>query len=80
MKNLSLGYTLPQSLLKNAVAKLRIYVAIQNAITITKYSGYDPEISSISPNDPSAYIFQHGIDQDQHPNPRIYRVGIQLNF
>jgi hypothetical protein len=80
VKNLSLGYTLPQSLLKNAVAKLRIYVAIQNALTITKYSGYDPEISSISPNDPSAYIFQHGIDQDQHPNPRIYRVGIQLNF
>jgi TonB-dependent starch-binding outer membrane protein SusC len=80
VKNLSLGYTLPQSLLNNAGAKLRIYVAIQNLITITKYSGYDPEISSISPNDPGAYIFQHGIDQDQHPNPRIYRVGIQLNF
>lgn len=80
MKNITLGYTLPKTLLNSTFTKLRIYIAIQNAFTLTKYSGYDPEISSQSPNDSNNYIFTRGIDQIQRPNPSTYRFGLQLNF
>src|SRR5665648_10350 len=80
MKNITLGYTLPKTFLNSTFTKLRVYVAIQNAFTITKYSGYDPEISSQSPNDSNNYIFTRGIDQIQRPNPSTYRFGLQLNF
>ncbi len=80
VKNITLGYTLPHSLFNNTFEKFRVYVAAQNVLTFTKYSGYDPEISSGSPNDNNDYIFNRGVDNGQHPNPRIFRVGIQLNF
>ena len=80
MKNITLGYTFPKSFLNSTFTKLRVYMAIQNAFTLTKYSGYDPEISSSSPNDNSNFIFSRGIDQTQRPNPSTYRLGLQLNF
>jgi TonB-linked SusC/RagA family outer membrane protein len=79
VKNISLGYNLPMNLF-NTFKKFRIYASIQNALTLTKYSGFDPEISSTSPNDNNNYIFQRGIDMYQRPNPRIMRLGVQLTF
>ncbi len=49
LKNITLGYTLPKNLLKNAASKLRIYVSAQNMICITKYSGLDPEVGRYLP-------------------------------
>lgn len=80
VKNIALGYTLPDGIFNNTFSKFRIYVALQNAITLTSYSGYDPEISTYSPNDNNVYIFQRGIDRYQRPNPVMYRFGVQLNF
>ena len=80
LKNISLGYTLHQSLFNSTFQKCRVYASIQNALTLTKYSGYDPEISSTSPDDNNNYIFQRGIDMAQRPNPRIVRFGLQLTF
>jgi len=79
IKNIAIGYNLPQTLFNNAFEKLRVYASIQNALTITKYSGYDPEISSDSPID-KTITFQRGIDMYQRPNPRIVRLGVQLTF
>jgi len=79
VKNIALGYTLPANLF-NTFEKFRVYVSIQNALTLTKYSGFDPEISSTSPGDNNNYIFQRGIDMYQRPNPRIMRLGVQLTF
>jgi hypothetical protein len=80
VKNITLGYTLPKTICNNAFNKLRVYVAVQNALTLTKYSGYDPEVSSGSPYDNNNYIFSRGIDTNQRPNPTTYRFGVQLNF
>lgn len=79
VKNIALGYTLPANLF-NTFEKFRVYLSIQNALTFTKYSGFDPEISSTSPGDNNNYIFQRGIDMYQRPNPRIMRLGVQLTF
>ncbi len=80
LKNLSIGYTLPSRLTQKAFEKVRFYVSAQNLLTLTSYSGYDPEISSYSPGDNNIAIFARGIDQYQRPNPTTYRFGIQLNF
>jgi TonB-dependent starch-binding outer membrane protein SusC len=68
---------LPSSAFK--YGKLRAYIALQNVLTFTKYSGYDPEVSA-SDNSASGYITSRGNDNLQHPNPKIYRIGLQLNF
>ncbi|MBN2814077.1 MAG: TonB-dependent receptor [Bacteroidales bacterium] len=80
IKNISLGYTLPVKVLNGAFDKFRVYVAVQNALTLTQYTGYDPEVSSNSPDDNRNYIFSRGVDLYQRPNPRIVRLGLQLNF
>jgi TonB-linked SusC/RagA family outer membrane protein len=80
IQNLSLGYTLPSSLPWNIFEKARIYVNAQNVFTFTKYSGFDPEVSSADPDAERSSIFMNGVDYYQHPNPRIYRLGLQLNF
>jgi TonB-linked SusC/RagA family outer membrane protein len=80
LKNLTFGYTLPSHISSKVFEKVRFYVSAQNLLTLTSYSGYDPEISSYSPGDNNIAIFARGIDQYQRPNPATYRFGIQLNF
>jgi hypothetical protein len=44
LKNIQLGYSLPASILRKvAIKELRFYVAAQNLVTFTKYSGMDPK-------------------------------------
>ncbi len=80
VKNITLGYNLPGSIFNDTFSKFRIYVAVQNALTFTSYSGYDPEISTYDANNNDLIIFSRGIDRYQRPNPTMYRFGIQLNF
>ncbi len=80
VKNITVGYTFSENLFNNVFNKARIYFAIQNALTFTNYSGYDPEISTKYPNDSEYQTFARGIDYFNRPNPTIYRLGVQLNF
>ncbi|MCD8385327.1 MAG: TonB-dependent receptor [Bacteroidales bacterium] len=74
LKNLMLGYTLPQSLTqKFFVEKLRLYVSGQNLLTITKYKGYDPDITCSD-------VFGQGVDSGQFPNARQFTCGLQVTF
>lgn len=79
VKNLSIGYSIPKSVLTSfsngAISKVRFYVSAQNLLTITKYSGYDPEIGSRDNNQ-----LVYGIDAGQYPQPRTFMAGIQLGF
>jgi hypothetical protein len=73
MKSLSIGYTLPSSLLgKYKIDKLRIYVQATNLFTITDYSGMDPEIIG----DDRGFGFDAGV----YPTVKQYLVGLNLNF
>ncbi len=47
LRNVQLGYTLPQHISKKFfVKKLRVYASLDNMLTITKYPGLDPEIGT----------------------------------
>ena len=73
LKTIQLGYTLPEKLTRKVfVNSLRIYVSAENLLTLTKYHGYDPEISSGGTS--------LGIDYGVYPQPRTFRVGLNLKF
>ena len=65
LDNFSIGYMF-NKVLKD---KLNIHVSatVQNVFTITKYSGLDPEVFG-------------GIDNNIYPRPRIFMLGINMNF
>lgn len=75
MKNISIGYNLPSSVLNGKVSKVRIYVSAQNLLTITDYSGIDPEIGTY--NSGNAEL---GIDRGNYPAPKSFVGGIQVSF
>jgi TonB-dependent starch-binding outer membrane protein SusC len=95
LRNITIGYTIPSSLLKNKVTKLRIYVSGQNLITLTDYSGLDPEVGSntvagtaqsaigttvTSTTGQPASNFTNGVDQGAYPMPKSVVAGLQLTF
>lgn len=73
LKNLRLGYTVPQSVVnKLKIQNLRLYVQATNLFTITKYSGLDPELNT------SGNLM--GVDRGAWPTPRQVMFGITLGL
>lgn len=88
LNNLTLGYTLFRSDRdeKNIIKTLRIYVTAQNLFTITKYSGFTPEllpiISATAANtttDPAG-ILGAGIELETYPTTRTFAFGVNVAF
>lgn len=68
LKNAQIGYTLPKNLTqKFHCSRLRFYVTASNLFTITKYSGYDPEVGS-------------GVDYGNYPQSRTFTFGLNATF
>lgn len=69
VKNIMLAYSFPDKMLQKInVHGLRLALICENVATISKYSGFDPEVSI------------NGIDSSRYPIPRTYSVGLNLNF
>ncbi|MET7256829.1 SusC/RagA family TonB-linked outer membrane protein [Dyadobacter fermentans] len=78
MKNLTLGYKLPAGVLsKIGFESARVYLQAQNLFTITKYSGIDPEVTSVGSTPGSTVL---GVDQGNYPNSKMYQIGINFGF
>jgi TonB-linked SusC/RagA family outer membrane protein len=76
LKNIQIGYSIPQGWLKKIHFKaLRVYLSANNLLTITNYSGWDPEIGELYSNP-----FNRGIDMGTYPHARIYMMGLSLSF
>lgn len=76
LNTLTLGYTLPKSLLaKVKIQNLRFYVTGYNLFCLTNYSGYDPEVSTIRRTN-----LTPGVDYSAYPKSRQFVVGVNLNF
>ena len=78
LKNLQIGYTIPSSKM-NDVCSLRLYLAGTNLFTITKYSGFDPEMT-VSANSEGEGDRANGIDWGTYPVCRTFTFGVNLTF
>jgi TonB-linked SusC/RagA family outer membrane protein len=77
LKNLSIGYNLPTSLLRKLkITSARFYLSGQNLITITKYKGYDPEVGRSD----LTGLFSVGVDVSAYPQAKLISAGIDLSF
>lgn len=77
-KNIQLGYTLPLQQYFGTGSQLRLYVSLQNFITITDYSGYDPE-SNRNGIDETNALYQ-GIDYGAYPSAKTVQLGVNITF
>lgn len=76
LKNISLGYNFDKKLLKPLhLESLRIYANVQNLYTLTKYTGFDPEVG-VNPSNNNVY----GLDNGRYPSPQVYTFGLNLSF
>ena len=75
LKNITLGYTLPEKWSRKIwLSKLRVYASAQNLFCLTKYSGYDPEVSMLSsPLTP-------GFDWGAYPKSIVITMGLDIQF
>jgi TonB-dependent starch-binding outer membrane protein SusC len=74
IKTIQVGFTLPNSLTKKAkINSFRFYVAVDNAFTFTKYTGFDPELGATSP-------LSLGIDRGVYPQAITTRVGVNIKL
>ena len=74
LRNLQFGYTLPSTLLRKIhIESLRVYVAANNLITLTRYMGFDPDLGSSS-------VLSAGVDYGMYPQARSLMGGLQIKF
>ena len=75
LSNITLGYTFPRKMLsKIGISKLRLYATGSNLLTWTKYSGFDPEVSTMGSG------LTPGVDFGAYPKSRSFVFGINLAF
>ena len=72
-RNIQLGYTLPAGLTRRAfISRLRLYTQVENAFTLTKYTGCDPEVSG--------GFREVGVDRGVYPQNRTFTFGVNVTF
>lgn len=86
VRNIQLGYTLPQRLVeKMRIKKLRVYANAQNALNFFKYKGFSPEIVGSFKNNGNVKAnsdanINSGIDTNVYPMFATYNVGVNVTF
>ncbi|WP_183559174.1 TonB-dependent receptor [Mucilaginibacter sp. SP1R1] len=86
----TLGYNFPENLVKKLrLSRLRVYAQAQNLFVITKYTGYDPEVSTYNnntaitqgtQNQNNTSNFTQGIQFYDYPKPRTFLLGLNVSF
>lgn len=73
LKNIQLGYTIPRDItMKAHIDHMRVFVGAENLLTLTKYAGFDPEISSGGTS--------LGVDYGVYPQSRTFNFGVNVSF
>ena len=77
LKAVTLSYDFQPSLLKKiGISKIQPYVTGQNLFTLTKYSGYDPEVNNTTYG---SNVVQ-GVDYGTYPQSRVVIFGLNVEF
>ena len=75
-RNVSLSYEIPVDRFRvfDAARRARVYVSLQNAFTLTNYSGFDPEVNT------QGAVLTPGVDMAAYPNARTATIGVNLGL
>ncbi|MEN8250374.1 MAG: TonB-dependent receptor [Bacteroidota bacterium] len=73
LRNIGLTYILSKG--KTGIGDFRFTLSAQNLITLTKYKGFDPEVTATSNSD-----IDQGLDMGAYPTARSITFGITLGF
>ena len=82
MRNITLGYTVPAN--SKVFQSLRVYGTVENLFTLTKYTGWDPEVDTkgYESNSTGGQTANAGagLDFNSYPGMRSITFGVNLNF
>ena len=80
LKNINISYSFNVRKIK-AISSLKVFVNATNLFTITKYQGFDPEVSGLAQNSGSGlYALMQGIDFGTIPQYKTYSLGVNVVF
>jgi hypothetical protein len=80
LKNVSLGYNIPSGYLSRIKLRTaRIYISATNLLTFTKYTGFDPEVNSVSGSGIESNLGV-GTDNGSYPQARTITLGLNMTF
>lgn len=80
LKNISLGYTFPNTVSERiSVSRIKLYVSAQNILTFTKYKGFDPEVNYSSSGSTNSNR-NLGLDYASYPNAKSVTVGLTIGL
>jgi len=75
LRQLQIAYNFPETMVKKiGLGRARVYAQGQNLLTVTKYSGPDPDISIAGDE------LAMGVDQFRTPSPSVYLLGLSVGF
>ena len=75
IRNITLGYNVPKTVLQRIkLQSLRLYGGAQNLLTVSKYIGYNPEVSGFEGP------LTGGVDYGSYPLARTYTIGLNIGF
>lgn len=81
IQDVTVGLTLPARLCNRiGASSARLYVSGHNVLTLTRYSGLDPDLGDDGDEVDNDALFSRGYDSGAWPHPRIFRAGVQLRF
>ena len=74
LKTVNFSYDLPKKVFQGTqISGLRLFISANNLLTFTKYTGFDPEVSSNNP-------LIRGFERFSYPRARSIIMGLNLNF
>ena len=76
LRNISLGIDLAKLFHVPVLNRAQLVFTGRNLVTITKYTGFDPELSSGQ----AGSAFDRGVDNSTLPNLKSYQVGLNIGF
>ncbi len=83
IKNITLSYSVPKKLIRKFYLQgLKLTANIQNVATLTKYTGYDPEVGSQNGqySMTGQGMLMYGVDTGRVPAPRSFIFGVEATF
>lgn len=77
VKNITLNYDVPKKWISHlAMSGLRASLSVQNLLTITNYTGYDPEVGMVN----YGGTIMAGVDSGRYPSVTMYSFGLSADF